>query len=201
MTQRAMVLCLVGLGLSAAPIVGRQGLARDAGPHPSSSWTGPGQPAGTPAATSGRAASEGFVRFMVDGHERQFGTVPDSHNTYTPIGSTIRAWPAAGAKEQFAITVMAIDLKKLAYPLELPLVRRAGQRLDPMAAMANVGFSYTDDAGQEWAGPGRVRIARFGRDGVVQGSFTGVVLPHTGKTLPPVTLNNGRYEARISRPW
>ncbi len=69
-----------------------------------------------------------------------------------------------------------------------------------MAAMASVGFSYVDENGREWAGPGRLRLEAFGRDGVVTGSFTGVSLPHTEKTLPNVTLADGTFRARISRP-
>ena len=67
--------------------------------------------------------------------------------------------------------------------------------------MASVGFSYIDEAGREWAGPGRLRIEAFGRDGVVTGSFTDISLPHTGKQLANVTLHDGTFRARISSPW
>lgn len=149
----------------------------------------------------GQAASPGSVTFGVDSREKRFDSLPDGHNTYTPLASTIKAVPSAGGREHLMITFMAIDLKKLEYPVHLPRPRGTGQPPGPMAAMASVGFSYIDEAGREWAGPGRLRIEAFGRDGVVTGSFTDISLPHTGKQLANVTLRDGTFRARISSPW
>ena len=80
---------------------------------------------------------------------------------------------------------------------ELPRPKGSGTPFDPMAAMAGVGLSYRMEDGQEWAGPGRVRIDRFGADGVIAGSFTGLRLPHTDRQLPDVTLTDGTFHARI----
>lgn len=157
-------------------------------------------PATQAAATSAEPASAGTVGFTVDGRAKRYDSLPDGDNNYTPLGSTIRAVPSAGGREHLMITFMAIDLRKLTYPVELPLARKPGQPLDPMAAMASVGFSYLDENGREWAGPGRLHLEVFGRDGVVTGSFTGVSLPHTEKTLPNVMLTDGTFRARISRP-
>lgn len=159
-----------------------------------------GPPATQAATTPAEPASAGTVAFTVDGRARRYDSLPDGDNTYTPLSSTIRAVAPAGGREHLMITFMAIDLRKLTFPVELPLARKPGQPLDPMAAMAGVGFSYIDENGREWAGPGRLRLEAFGRDGVVTGSFTGVSLPHTEKTLPNVTLDDGRFRARISRP-
>ena len=92
-------------------------------------------------------------------------------------------------------------MTRLTYPVDLPLVRKPGQAIDPRMAMARVGFSYRDETGREWAGSGRIRLDSFGRDGVVSGTFTGVSLPHTGKSLPNVTLDRGSFRVRISAPW
>lgn len=67
--------------------------------------------------------------------------------------------------------------------------------------MAGVGFSYRTEDGVEWAGPGKVWIGRFGRDGVIVGSFDDVSLPHTEKQLPNITLTAGTFRAPISSPW
>jgi hypothetical protein len=160
-----------------------------------------GGPAATQAATTpAEPASAGTVAFTVDGRVKRYDSLPDGDNNYTPLSSTIRAVPSAGGREHLMITFMAIDLRKLTYPVELPLARKPGQPLDPMAAMASVGFSYIDENGREWAGSGRLRLEAFGGDGVVTGSFTGVSLPHTEKTLPSVTLADGTFRARIRRP-
>ncbi len=153
---------------------------------------------GAPAA---QEASVGATSFTVDTRPRRFDSMPDDHNNYTPLASTLLARPADGAREQLMINFLSMDLKKLKYPIDLPRPRTAGQPFDPLAAMAAAGFSYRDETGREWAGPGRVRLESFGRDGVVTGSFTNVSLPHTGKTLPNITLANGTFRARLSAPW
>jgi len=151
--------------------------------------------------TAPEAESMGTLAFTVDGRPRNFDHLPADHNNYTPVASTIRAMPAAGRREQVAITFMSIDLRKQQYPAELPLPKGSGSGGNPLAAMANVGFSYTDEDGREWAAPGRIRIASFGTDGVVEGTFANVSLPHTEKTLPNVTLADGSFRVRISAPW
>lgn len=153
---------------------------------------------GSPAA---QETSVGATSFTVDTRPRRFDSMPDGHNNYTPLASTLMARPSDGAGEQLMITFGSMDLKKLKYPVELPQPRTAGQRVDPLTAMAMVGFSYRDETGREWAGPGRIRLESFGRDGVVTGSFANVSLPHTGKTQPNITLADGTFKARLAAPW
>ena len=143
----------------------------------------------------------GAVSFTVDARPKRFDSLPAGHSTYTPLGSTVLARPSNDATEQLTITFGSMDLKKLTYPIDLPRPRTAGQPFDPLTAMAMVGFSYRDESGVEWAGPGRIRLESFGRDGVVAGTFTNVSLPHTGKKLPNITLGDGTFTARISKPW
>ena len=133
-----------------------------------------------------QAATAGIVSFTVDGSAQQFDALPDGHNYYTQLASQITARPSIDAAEQLSITFASIDLRQVEFPAELPGPRLAGTRLDPLAAMA---------------GPGRVRIDRYGRDGVIVGSFTDVSLPHTEKRLPNITLTAGSFRARISAPW
>lgn len=158
-------------------------------------------PAPAPTAAAVQQAPVGTVSFTVDARERRFDSLPGGHNRYTPLASTLMARPSDDATEQLLITFGSMDLKKLHYPLVLPRPRKAGQPFDPLTAMAMVGFSYRDDSGREWAGPGRIRLESFGRDGIVVGTFTDVSLPHTGKTLPDVTLTAGTFRARLSAPW
>jgi hypothetical protein len=158
-------------------------------------------PAAASPAVAAQEASVGTVSFTVDARERRFDSLPDGHNNYTPLASTMMARPSDDASEQLMITFSSMDLKKLEYPVELPRPRTAGQPFDPLAAMAMVGFSYRDETGREWAGPGRIRLESFGRNGVVSGTFTNVSLPHTGKNLANITLADGTFTARISTPW
>lgn len=155
----------------------------------------------TSPAAEVQEASGGAVSFAVDARAKHFASVPADQNNYTPLASTITARAADGSDEQLTITFLSMDLKKLEYPVELPRPKAAGPSLDPLAAMASVGFSYRDEAGREWAGPGRVRVETFGRDGVIIGTFPEVSLPHTGKKLPNVTLAAGEFRARVSPPW
>ena len=50
-------------------------------------------------------------------------------------------------------SLMSIDLKAQTYPAQLPLPKDPSKPMNPMAAMASVGFTYTDANGNEWAGP------------------------------------------------
>jgi hypothetical protein len=181
--------------LAALPwIVGGNGSAAQPGPAKES-------PVEAASAAASQASASGMVAFTVDGRQKRFDSLPEGDNTYTPVASTIRAVSSAGGPEQLRITLMAIDLKKLRYPLDLPAQRGTSPRVDPMTAMASVGFSYRDEQAREWAGPGRIRVEAFGSDGLVTGSFADVSLPHTGKQLPKVTLTGGTFRARISAPW
>lgn len=161
------------------------------------------QPAAVAAATDPVApeAVTGGATFAVDGNAMQFDALPEGHNYYTTLASQVTARPRVDAAEQLSITFASIDLQRLEYPAELPRPRSAGTPLDPLAAMAMVGFSYRTEDGREWAGPGRVRIERYGRDGIIVGSFTDVSLPHTDKQLPNVTLTAGTFRAQIGKPW
>jgi len=153
------------------------------------------------SAPAAQEPSVGATSFTVDTRPKRFDSMPDDHNNYTPLASTLMARPSGGPGEQLMITFGSMDLKKLTYPVELPRPRKAGQAFDPLTAMAMVGFSYRDETGREWAGPGRIRLESFGRDGVVTGTFSGVSLPHTEKKLPNITLTDGAFKARLSAPW
>jgi hypothetical protein len=149
------------------------------------------------------AASEttpGGAAFIVDGQALQFDALPSGHNYYTPMASQVTTRPRVDAVEQLSITFAAIDLRKLELPAELPRPRMPDTPLDPMSAMVRVGFSYRTEEGVEWAGPGRVHIDRFGPDGVIEGRFDGIRLPHTDQQLPDITLSAGAFRAQISKP-
>ena len=160
----------------------------------------------TAAATTAPAPAEqdtptGNVSFTIDTRPKDFGTFPDGQNAYTPLASTITARPSDGGREQLMITFLSMDLRKLEYPADLPARRAAGGSTNPLAAMASVGFSYRDETGREWAGPGRIRVEAFGKDGVLIGTFPEVSLPHTEKQLPGITMAAGEFRVRISAPW
>ena len=158
----------------------------------------PTEPAGqSPAEES----TDGSAAFTVDGSEKSFGFLPKSACVYNPLASTLRAHSEAGSTESIAIHFMSIDLKKLTYPTELPLPRDPSQPMDPMAAMASVGFGYINAEGVEWAGPGKIQIESFGNDGVIRGTFDQVSLPDTDKEHPDMALTNGSFSARITSPW
>lgn len=140
--------------------------------------------------------TQGLVTFYSGTEEKAFGYLPAGHNTYTPMASSLHAASAASGSEQFRITFMAIDLASVETPAELPLPKKIGQPMSPMAAMANVGFSYTDADGNEWAGPATITLNSFA-DGMVKGTFSEATLPHTDQTLPDITLTNGSFEARL----
>jgi hypothetical protein len=159
-------------------------------------------PASAVAQSSAQATqSAGRVAFTVNGESRTFEHLPADHNRYTPLASTITARPSDGAREQLSITFLSIDLKKQQYPTQLPPARGRGAGANPLAAMANVGLSYIDAGGREWAGPGQVRVDLFGPDGIIVGTFADVTLPHTDKSLPEITLTDGTFSVRISAPW
>jgi len=162
-------------------------------------------PATAPAAQDEQDATEesitGSVTLSVDGNEKSLGYLPKSGGTYTPLASSIRAHSEAGSTESLAIHFMSIDLKKLTYPTQLPLPKDPSKPMDPMSAMASVGFGYINAEGVEWAGPGKIQIEFFDNDGTIRGTFDQVSLPHTDKELPNITLSGGTFSARITSPW
>ena len=93
-----------------------------------------------PESSQPEESSVGSVSLVVDGNEKSFDYLPDSGSSYTPLVSTLRAHPEAGSTESLAIHFMSIDLKKLDYPVDLPLAKDPSKPMDPMAAMASVGF-------------------------------------------------------------
>lgn len=152
------------------------------------------------AATAVPETTPGGAAFTVDGRALQFDALPSGHNYYTPMASQVTARPRVDAVEQLSITFVAIDLRRLEFPAELPRPRMPDTPLDPMSAMVRVGFSYRTEEGVEWAGPGRVHIDRFGGDGVIEGRFDGVRLPHTDQQLPDIMLTAGAFRAQIVTP-
>ena len=146
-------------------------------------------------------STTGSMAFTVEGDEKSFDYLPKSGGYYTKMASNIRAYREAGATETLFITFMSFDLKKLNYPTQLPLPKDMTKPIDIMAAMASVGFGYINTEGVEWAGPGKVQVESFSKDGVVRGTFDQVSLPHTDSDLPNITLTNGSFTARITSPW
>jgi len=178
------------------------------GGDPSQTATDPDRgeaPAAAPAAQDEQNATEelitGSVTLSVDGNETSLGYLPKSGSTYTPLASSIRAHSEVGSTESLAIHFMSIDLKKPTYPTELPLPKDPNKPMDPMAAMASVGFGYINAEGVEWAGPGKIQIESFDNDGTIRGTFDQVSLPHTDKELLNITLTGGTFSARITSPW
>lgn len=154
-----------------------------------------------PVAAVALESSAGSVTFTVDGKSKRFGFLPPGGNVYVSLSSSIRALPAAGSPEHLSISFISIDLKSIDYPADLPVPKDFRKPMSPGEAMANVGYSYIDESGQEWAGPGRIHIRSFGKDGVVEATFTDVSLPHTRKERPNVVLSDGVVRARITSPW
>lgn len=181
------------LALIAAWAIAACGSDRDSAATPvSAAQVGGGQEAQVTQATA-----VGTVAFTIEGEEKRFDYLPASGNHYSPLASSVMAKASAESNDTLTITFMAIDLTKLNYPIELPLPRTVGQNVDPMAAMASVGFIYIDKAGTEWAGPGKVTVESFSANGQIAGTFTNVSVPHTDKELPNVNLMNGSFRAQI----
>lgn len=155
------------------------------------------QEGGAQKAQVTQATSLGRVALTIEGEEKRLDYLPASGNHYSPLASSVMAKASAESNDSLTITFMAIDLAKLNYPIELPLPKAVGQNVDPMAAMASVGFVYIDKAGTEWAGPGKVSVESFSADGQIAGTFTNVSVPHTDKELPHVILMNGSFRAQI----
>lgn len=153
------------------------------------------------AASVAVADSVGELTFTVDGEPKRFGYVPESQTSCTPYASSFVAFPEEASAEHLSITFLSINLKKLSYPTDLPQPKDFSKPMDPLAAMANVGFSYVDPQGLEWAGPARLRIESFGNDGVIRGTFDGVTLRHTDKERPDLDLGGGSFTVQLASPW
>lgn len=138
----------------------------------------------------------GSVDFAVDGIEKHLEYLPASGSYYYSVGSQLRAYSAAGSTESVYISFFSMDLRKLTYPVELPLPKDPSNK-DPMAAGASVAFGYVNDEGVEWAGLGQIQVESFGADGVIRGTFDQVSLRHTYRELPNVMLTGGSFTARI----
>ena len=134
---------------------------------------------------------EGRISFAVDGQPFQFHHLPADLNYHTSVASSAGAKPHPESSEVLRVIFLSVDLKALEYPTELP----PRERRAPATAAAMVGFSYIDDSGQEWAGPGTVLIESFDGAGRLVLTFDGVRLPHTDKARPDITLTRGEVRA------
>lgn len=155
------------------------------------------QASSEPAEDSSPAAvSVGEISFSVDGEAKTFGYAPEDENKYVKLASTVVAQPAAGSTERLAITFLSLDLKSFEFPMDLPAPRDPSSP-NPMAAMANVGFSYTAPDGSEWAGPGKIHVESLDSEGVLSGTFNDVTLPDTDKQKPNAVLNSGSFRVKL----
>lgn len=152
------------------------------------------QPVSEPAAV---VASGGEATFQVNGVAKHFNFQDRGKSSYYKQASVVHFQPESGAAEWLAISLIQVDLKILQYPTDLPLPRDLKNPMSLAGTMASVGIGYIDSDGNEWAGPGTVHLESFDEDGKLTGSFDEVQIPHTGKTLAPVTLSNGRFEADL----
>jgi len=142
------------------------------------------------------AKSAGSVAFEVDGKAKRFDNLVPTENYYTPAASQIKA-KSTSSGAQLRITFFSMDLKKLSYPVDLPQPRNVHKPMDPASLMASVGFSYVDDQGREWAGPGKIHIESLGPDGTIEATFDGVSIPHTEEKRPNIVLDHGTVHAKI----
>ena len=151
-----------------------------------------GEPTGRRAG-AGAPTVEGLVEFETGGERITLDFLPDGGNHYLRIASAIVAQAGPSSTERFQIVFSGIDLRAHEYPAELPPER---DMTDIRSAMMMVGFSWIAASGEEWAGPARVHIESFD-DGVLEGTFGEVILPHTDDELPPLTVTNGSFRARL----
>ena len=143
--------------------------------------------------------STGSVVFRVDGMAKEFDVLPTRGNTYLPLASSIVAKPSASSTEKLTITFLSLDLRKVSAPADLPAPKDF-TKLDVRAAAATIGYSYTDEEGSEWAGPGRIHVKSFSPDGMLEASFDSVSLPHTDEKLPSIVLDHGVVRATLRLP-
>ncbi len=139
----------------------------------------------------------GKASFHVNGEAQEFDYQDRSNSLYYKQASVVHFQPEPGATEWLAINLMQVDLKILQYPIDLPLPRDLKNPTSLTGTMATIGIGFIDSDGNEWAGPGTVRLESFDEDGILTGSFDDVTIPHTDKTLAPITLSNGRFEAKL----
>ncbi len=194
MHLRILIMALIVAGLLFACGAGEEGV-----PEVAAQVNQP--PEAVPVEPVPEAVSEGSFVFEANGQAKQYDYLPAGENFYTPVSSAIKARSAAGADEGLRIIFLSLDLKKVTYPVDLPAPRGGGTPKDSTIIRASIGFSFIDENGEEWAGPGKIHLESFGTDGVVVGTFTDVSLPHTEKELPNMVLTGGRVRAGISSPW
>lgn len=148
----------------------------------------------------GQAVPSGAA-FEIDGTEYRFEHVSETDSFYSRLSSKLQAGSAADSTERLFITFLQVDLKQLDPPVDLPGERDFSNPADMTGPMASIGFGFIDSEGQEWAGPGTVHIEAFDSDGILQGTFDDVTLPHVDGELPDITLENGAFRGRITAPW
>lgn len=141
--------------------------------------------------------SAGAASFVLDGEPRKFEHQDRDNSIYYKLSSAVEFQPQAGASETLMIRFAQVDLKIIEYPIDLPLPRDLTNPTSLTGTMATIGFGYVDSDGNEWAGPGTVRLESFDEDGNLIGSFDGVQIPHTDNTLAPITLSNGQFKAGL----
>lgn len=156
--------------------------------------TSESQPAYEPPAV---AESGGEASFFVDGRAQAFDYQDRSMSAYYRHASVVHFQPAPGATKWLAISLVQVDLKILQYPIDLPGPRDLNNPASFTGTMASIGIGYIDSDGNEWAGPGTIYLESFDEDGNLTGSFDKVTIPHTDKTLAPITLSNGKFKAKL----
>lgn len=149
--------------------------------------------AGPAAGGSSSTGGEGRVEFRVDGEPQAFDWVVADETFNMGAGAALVVKPDASATEAFRVTFLSIDLRDHEYPGELP-PEEAGTSIQ--TAMMQVGFSYTDAEGQEWAGPARIHVESFD-GGILVATFDDVTLPHTDDALPAITVGEGSVRVRM----
>lgn len=153
----------------------------------------PAEAESTEAPSPSSESYEGGVTFSIDGQTYAFDHIVVDETYSMSAASSLVAKPDAGATERFGLTVVGMDLDDYDYPTELP-PEDAGTSI--RAAMMMIGFSFTGAEGEEWAGPGSLRVESFD-DGVLVATFGEVILPHTDDELPDVTLAGGEIRAQL----
>ena len=130
------------------------------------------------------------MTFTAAGESHVLEHLPEGSNYYTPLASQTGARLSADSPVGLTITFLSMDLGAFQYPLELPSRPQGG------LPAGNVGFSYTDADGREWAGPGRILVESF-EGGVLVARFEEVRLPHVDREHPEITLSGGEVRAAI----
>lgn len=142
----------------------------------------------------------GSISFSVDGEPKHFDYISGDHTFYTTVASKIHGQASGRSSETVTVILSNVNLKKLDYPIELPLPRDAIEPSQAMMAMITIGFGYTDGEDNEWGGSGRIKLESLLPNGTLSGSFSNVSLPHVDKQLPNVVLTDGRFAVRMDMP-